>query len=320
MWGEEEMSVSKKIKKKKKVLLPKPESPEISAAIRRGLKFMANALDNPPYALVDTDSKEFFDEFIPEVPVVFVTPKELLLANMGFSPETFRVEGIGLEDWFQVSVADLYFRAKHYILGNTNGVEISLEVPWTDCVVNFVININGKYCKLNTDEWNVFNNFDNLDTVKQVCLYQRLLSQRIITMHDLEVADISNDVYKQLYLNQEMGDSLFAEKLNYIRKWYKRQFKDAKLLKLVERYKLIAAVHNRIDENTEEIEIPEFDPEVAEARAEWFQENIVEPGKQRDRQMRNERIRQAIENGTGFSAKEAMESDEDDPDFDLTNY
>ena len=155
------------------------------------------------------------------VEIVFTKPQNIIDLDIGYTEENFR--GDDLNTPYPFSVDELCSEIKHTTIGVEAGREIEFSVPNSQCKVYMVININGIYCKLNTNEWDERWNYGNLKPSEQLALFQRLLNQQQITFQDLEAADIDTWVYKRLCLNEEMGQQLYEEKMNKVMSWIQEQ-------------------------------------------------------------------------------------------------
>lgn len=171
-----------------------------------------------------------------EVGVVFVHPQWLVDLNVGYSAEKFEHMGFDLDSYAPFDILGIYYDIRDNTVG-AGGYPIDFPVPGSDCSVNFVININGKYCRLNYGEWNLDNNYMNLELASQVKIFQRLLNEGQITFHDLEAAKINTDVYKRLVLNDEMGRDLFDDKVSQLKRWVNQQQNDPMLEKMYKAFR-----------------------------------------------------------------------------------
>lgn len=161
--------------------------------------------------------------------VVFATPQEIIDLDIGLDEMDFN--GMDVDEMVPMSVDELSMYARASIYGATNHTEVELSVPNSMCAVNFVICINGKYCKLNTNEWNLRDNFHNMRPATQLILYQRLIMEKQVTLNDIAAADVDVSVYKRLCLNEEIGDQMYREKIARIGTWIERQQADPALMK-----------------------------------------------------------------------------------------
>ena len=95
------------------------------------------------------------------------------------------------------------------------------------------IEINGKLCKLQSEEWDVTDNLFGLPKCTQIKVFQRLISTGQITLDDLAIEDIDNDVYKKLVVNESNGQELYEDKIEFLERIYMMQKFDKKLMKKV---------------------------------------------------------------------------------------
>ena len=97
--------------------------------------------------------------------------------------------------------------------------EFCMPLARSKCKMYAMVEINGKYFKLNSSEMVKHMLFmrDDFPTVLQIPVFQRLLKGKQITLEDLAAADIDNTIYKQLMINQELGEQAYLNKLNELR-------------------------------------------------------------------------------------------------------
>ena len=96
---------------------------------------------------------------------------------------------MNFDDLFPFLVDSLKEMVKETTVGATNGSDIRFPVDDSDCGVYLCININGKFCKLQSEEWDITNNFKGLPPHIQIKLFQRLISEGQITLDDLAIAE-----------------------------------------------------------------------------------------------------------------------------------
>lgn len=186
-------------------------------ATDRGLLFNSNSRYS------DVDNKK----------IVFLTPKQVFDLDIGFDTSVFKPDE--LDDLFPFLVDTLENMVRETTLGDVNGSEIALPVENGDCKVFVCIEINGKLCKLQGEEWDVTNNFHGLPVFTQIKTFQRLLMEKQITLDDLAAEDIDNEVYKKLVVNDINGAQLCKEKIEKIREIYEKQCKDKTMTRKRER-------------------------------------------------------------------------------------
>lgn len=165
--------------------------------------------------------------------IVFLTPKQVFDLDIGFDTSMFKPDEY--DDLFPFLVDTLENMVRETTLGDVNGSDVSLPVENGDCKVFVCIEINGKLCKLQSEEWDVTNNFRGLPTWAQIKTFQRLLMEKQITLEDLAAEDIDNGVYKKLVVNDLNGAQLCKEKIEKIREIYDEQCKDKSMVRKKER-------------------------------------------------------------------------------------
>ena len=167
------------------------------------------------------------------VSVVFATARELIGLGIGYTKDVFEPFGVDLDEYQPWSVDSLLYSVEAATIGVKPAGEVAYPVEKSDCKVNVVININGKYCKLNQDEWQGSPTLlGELRLIDQMSIYRRLLMQGQITFEDLAAADIDNNMYHQLCEIEEMPNEMFTIRMNILDKWIKRQMNDPQLYKM----------------------------------------------------------------------------------------
>lgn len=165
--------------------------------------------------------------------IVFLTPTQVVGLNIGISASQWKENEMEIE--FPFLVDSLKEMVKETTLGETNGSEIQLPVHDSDARVVFCIEINGKLCKLQTEEWDFINGISGIPVETQLKLFQRLISENQITLDDLAAVDINNDVYKQLVANDIDGPGICVAKCKQIDDWVKKQSNDKRYIKMKNR-------------------------------------------------------------------------------------
>ena len=161
--------------------------------------------------------------------IVFFTPKQVEEMDIGLDMSQF--SSSEMNTLFPFLADTLKEMVKETTIGEKNGDTIKLPVENGDCVAFICVEINGKLCKLQTEEWDVYNNLKGMPINVQVKVFQRLLSEGQITLDDLAAEDIDNSVYKKLVLNDIRGVQLCQEKIALIDKAVKEQKKDKEMTK-----------------------------------------------------------------------------------------
>lgn len=165
--------------------------------------------------------------------IVFFTPNQIKDMDIGFDLSMFKDDE--MDRLFPFLVDTLKEMVKETTLGDRNGSDVEFPVENSDTKVFVCIEINGKFCKLQTEEWDITNNFRGLPCHLQVKVFQRLLAEQQITLDDLAAEDIDNSVYKKLVVNDISGMQLYQRKLDYLDRTLERQSKDKAMLKRKER-------------------------------------------------------------------------------------
>ena len=163
--------------------------------------------------------------------IVFLTPSQLKDLNIGF-PLKGAFKEDEFSDTFPFILSELKSIAKENIIGKNNGSEISISVENSCCKAFICISVNGKLCKLQSEEWMINNNFHGLPVETQVKVFQRLISQGQITLDDLATEDIDDSVYKQLVVNDLCGEELYQEKIKELDKIWEEQKNNKTFTKL----------------------------------------------------------------------------------------
>ena len=174
------------------------------------------------------DSNSAYNSSDPDKQVI-MTPRQLIDLNIGFPKDAYPEEDWDMPILWRYD--DLIEMVRETTLGTHNGSDIALPVENANCTACICLDINGKLCKLHVEEWNMHTPFNGLPVDKQVRVFQRLLSEGQINMDDLAVADIDNNVYKKLTINEVAGSEEFMEKVAVIDKAYNKSLKKVKNLK-----------------------------------------------------------------------------------------
>lgn len=161
--------------------------------------------------------------------IVFLTPNQVKEMDIGLDISQFKSDE--MNNLFPFLVDTLKEMVKETTIGEKNGNTIELPVENGDCKVFLCAEINGKLCKLQMEEWDIYNNLKGMPVHIQVKVFQRLLSEGQITLEDLAAEDIDNSVYKKLVLNDIQGVQLCQKKIEYIDKTVKEQRKDKDMIK-----------------------------------------------------------------------------------------
>lgn len=161
--------------------------------------------------------------------IVFLTPSQVIELDIGFDDNIFKEDEY--DDLFPFLVDTLENMVRETTLGDTNGSEIAMPVENSNSHVFVCIEINGKLCKLQSEEWEITNNLRGLPKWVQIKTFQRLITEKQITLDDLAAEDIDNDVYKKLVVNETIGVQLCQEKIEKIHRIYEEQCKDKALVK-----------------------------------------------------------------------------------------
>ena len=165
--------------------------------------------------------------------IIFLTPQQVFDLDIGFDKSTFKPDEYN--DLFPFLLETLEQMIEETTYGATNGSEIAFPVNESNSKVYFCIEINGKLCKLESEEWDITNNFHGLPVETQIKVFQRLIHEGQITLEDLATEDIDNMVYKKLMVNQLVGPELCKEKTDKLYKIYDEQCKDKKLVRRKEK-------------------------------------------------------------------------------------
>lgn len=162
---------------------------------------------------------------IDETKVVFLTPNHLIDLDIGFPiEENFKPDEY--DSQFPLLLDTLKEMVKETTIGDINGSEIQFPIENSQCVAFICISVNGKLCKLQREEWDMTNNFHGIPIHSQVKVFQRLISEGQITLQDLAAADIDNEVYKKLVVNDLTGVQSCRSKIENLEKIWKEQSKN----------------------------------------------------------------------------------------------
>lgn len=171
---------------------------------------------------------------VDESKIVFITPTQLAKLDIGFPiEENFKPDEY--DSQFPLVLGTLKEMVKETTLGDKNGSEIQFPIENSQCIAFICISINGKLCKLQREEWDVTNNFHGMPIHTQIKVFQRLISEGQITLQDLAAADIDNNVYKKLVVNDLTGVQTCQEKIEYLEKLWKEQSEDPKYQRKLQR-------------------------------------------------------------------------------------
>lgn len=180
----------------------------------------------------------FYDEksrynSVDNTKIVFLTPNQIKDMDIGFDISMFKPDEYEVLYPFLVDV--LTQMIKETTIGDSNGSEIQLTAENSECKVFICIQINGKLCKLQNEEWDITNNFRGLPCHVQIKLFQRLLMEHQITLDDLAAEDIDTEVYKKLVINDLSGFQIYKKKLKELEEIVEKQSKDKQMIKRKER-------------------------------------------------------------------------------------
>lgn len=165
--------------------------------------------------------------------IIFLTPNQVRELDIGFDISQFKPDE--MDDLFPFLVDSIKEMIKETTVGAVNGSEIKFPVGDSDCGVYFCVSINGKLCKLQSEEWDITNNFRGLPPHIQIKLFQRLIAEGQVTLDDLATADIDNTVYKKLVANDLDGVQACTRKIQQIDKIVKEQSKNRAMIRRKER-------------------------------------------------------------------------------------
>ena len=165
--------------------------------------------------------------------IIFLTPNQVRELDICFDLSHFKQDEF--DDLFPFLVDSLKEMVKETTVGATNGSDIRFSVGDSECGVYLCISINGKLCKLQSEEWDITNNFKGLPPHTQIKLFQRLISEGQITLDDLATADIDNTVYKKLVANDLDGVSACTRKIQQLDKILEEQSKNKAMIRRKER-------------------------------------------------------------------------------------
>lgn len=163
--------------------------------------------------------------------IIFLTPNQVGELDIGFDMKSFKDDE--KDDLFPFLVDSIKEMIRETTIGAQNGSII--EFPTDTCKVYICIEINGKLCKLQREEWDITNNFRGLPFTSQVKLFQRLLIEHQITLDDLAAADIDDGVYRKLVANDIDGIGAYTEKIHKIDRILEKQNKDKAMIRRKER-------------------------------------------------------------------------------------
>lgn len=174
------------------------------------------------------DEKSRYNNVKPD-DFIFLTPAELIDLDIGFPVKEY-FQKIEYSTQFPIIFDALKEMIKETTIGAINGSDISIPVENSNCKVYICICINGKMCKLQSEEWDICNNLKGLPVEKQIKTFQRLIMEKQITLEDLACEDIDNSVYKALVVNELEGALICKQKIEHLEEIYKNQLKDKSLL------------------------------------------------------------------------------------------
>ena len=210
-------------KKRSKVIQLRKSKPGYTSRAL-DVDFLDRQFRKNPKPLREETCQEFISKY--HTIIVFATPQEIVDLDIGYTLDQFPYDEEELNQYFPYDLGTLCQEIRYTTIGVVEGEEISYPIPESMCEVNVVINVNGRYCKLNKGEWSGKNLMYPMTPSTQIRVFQRLLNQKQITMHDLEAADIDTNVYKKLMLNEKMGELLYRKKMAMILSWLDRQKED----------------------------------------------------------------------------------------------
>ena len=170
--------------------------------------------------------------------ILFLTPNQLNDLDIGFPIQsTFNQDEYDTQ--FPILLDTLKEMVKETTLGEINGSEIGIPIEGSTCKTFICISINGKLCKLQSEEWDINDNLHGMPIYAQVKVFQRLISEGQITLQDLAAEDIDNSVYKKLVVNELTGSQMCKEKIEQLDKIWDEQKKNIQLSK--KRQKILKA-------------------------------------------------------------------------------
>lgn len=170
--------------------------------------------------------------------ILFLTPNQLNDLDIGFPIQsTFNQDEYNTQ--FPILLDTLKEMVKETTLGEINGSEIGIPIEGSTCKAFICISINGKLCKLQSEEWDINDNLHGMPIYAQVKVFQRLISEGQITLQDLAAEDIDNSVYKKLVVNELTGAQMCKEKIEQLDKIWDEQKKNIQLSK--KRQKILKA-------------------------------------------------------------------------------
>lgn len=166
--------------------------------------------------------------------IIFLTPNQLTDLDIGFPVETtFHPEEYNQQ--FPIMLDTLKEMVRETTLGERNGSEIAIPIEGSNCRAFICISINGKLCKLQSEEWCVTDNLHGMPIQTQIKVFQRLISEGQITLEDLAAEDIDNSVYKKLVVNELSGALICKEKIEKLDNLWEEQKKDNELSKKLQK-------------------------------------------------------------------------------------
>ena len=184
-------------------------------------------------SIKDTTVAENLKFIAERVPAVIATVQELVDLNIGYTEESMKAAGLYLDEYQPWPTVELIKYISSITVGVDDDEEMMYPVDKSDCVVNVVIQINGKYYKLNANEWTrAIALTGKLKIADQFPIYRRLLYQKQLTLQDLAAADIDNNLYLQLCKSEETPDEMWTVRMNTLQKWVERQFTDKKIRRM----------------------------------------------------------------------------------------
>ena len=180
------------------------------------------------------DEQANYEYTIDEDFLVFTTPKAVYDLHIGLDLWGYQNNA----DVVQPFVVDgLVEMATEYILGSDhNGHYLRFPVEGANCFVTICLEINGKLCKLQSEELRPAD-FFKLPIKNQVKTFQRLLNEKRITMEDLCNADIDLGVYKQLCINESESYEIYENVICTIARWIKKCYNSKKWGKFYDKFR-----------------------------------------------------------------------------------
>lgn len=156
--------------------------------------------------------------------IVFLTPRQVIDLDIGITERKWKTDELDEEYPFLVDI--LKEMVKETTIGCCNGSEVSMPVEDSTAHLTVCLEIHGKLCKLQSEEWDFTKGLSGLPLESQLKTFQRLLQSGQITLDDLAAEDINNDIYKKLVVNDIDGAKMCVQKCEQIDRWKSAQDKD----------------------------------------------------------------------------------------------